>query len=614
MPDHLATNRYGLTDQQFKIVGEDIAMLRTRWGGLRVGLIALVLATPLRAADEGGSALARVPADAPIVIQVRGFDRTKDRLVAMVKNAVPDLAETVQSKLDEGLKEGLMGRELKGLVKDGSIFLAITEMPKPGEGEPAMALIIPVTNYKTFRDGLLKDDERKNLKADPAGYEITTVESRDLHFVDGKGYAVISPQKEVAAKFTKKQAGLDSKLDKDAARTLLESDVAVYVDMGAVNKEYGDQIKAARPLLEFAMQQAGGQMDKHTLEMMRAFANGAFQFVEDSRAFLVAGDFRPEGLALRLLAQVGSDTKINSYLKDSKPAALTDIAKLPSGQMGYYAAQFSPSIFKLYAPLVQGMIGEGEGKEAKALKDAMSQLADAGPQELIGDVSLPNQSVAIWKYKDPVKAAAATLKMFQAFESGGSFSSMPLKEKPVVKEAAQTFRDFKLHSVSLKWDFEKLADRTPAGGKEMAEAMKGMMGEGSNIWFGTDGKTYVQVTAKDWKAAQAHLDAFLSGTQAIGGQKAFADALKQLPAQTSMVALMDGPLYIQAIAQFMGPVLKGQGVPFEIPQMKAEKGKSYFGFALTLRPENGSADIWIPVTAVAEIRKMFGNMIPGGIQ
>src|SRR5262249_7335120 len=160
--------------------------------------------------------------------------------------------------------------------------------------------------------------------------------------------------------------------------------------------------------------------------------------------------------------------------------------------------------------------------------------------------------------------------------------------------------NFKFHSVQLKWDFEKLAERTPQGGKEMAEAMKKMMGEGSNIWFGTDGKTYVQVTAKDWKTAQAHLDAYLNGTNAVGGEKAFQEALKQLPAQTSMVSLMDGPQYLQVMAEFMGPFAEANGLPFKIPPMKAEKGKSFFGFALTLRPENGSADIWVPVTAISE--------------
>jgi hypothetical protein len=614
MPNQLAAQTYDFTGQQFKVVGEDEVMFQRRWWGMGAVLTAVVLATPLWAVDDSGSALARVPADAPIVVQVRGFERTKDRLVTLVKNAVPDQAAKIQARIEEGLKEGLMGRELKGLVKDGSIFIAFTEMPKPGDDEPALAVIVPVTDFKTFRDGLLKEDERKNLKTDKAGYAMTAIEGKDIYFVEGKGYAVLTPQKEVAVKFTKKPAGLDGKLNKLTAQKLLESDVALYVDMAAVNKEYGDQIKAARPLMEFAMQQAGGQIDKNTQEMMKAMLNGLFQFLEDSRGFLLAGEFRPEGLALHLLAEVGEDTKINAYLKDSKPAALTEVGKLPAGQMGYFAAQFSPTVFKIYALLMQGMIGDGDGKQGKALKEAMSQLAEAGPQELMGDFSMPTLSLQVWKYQSPDKAAAATLKMFQALESGESFGNMPLKEKPVVKEAAQTHRQFKLHSVQLKWDLDKFAEKYPQGGKEIVEAMKGMMGDGSNIWFGTDGKRYVQVTAKDWQAAQAHLDAFLDGTQTASGQKAFQEALKQLPAENTLVGLMDGPQYLKVIAEYMGPMLKGQGVPFEIPPLKADKGKSYFGFALTLRPQNGSADLWMPVTAIAEIRKMVGTLIPGGIQ
>src|SRR5438874_421396 len=60
-----------------------------------------------------------------------------------------------------------------------------------------------------------------------------------------RDHVVATPSKDVAADFAKTTPGLDGKMDKAQAARFLASDEGVYVDMEAVNKQYGDQIKAA---------------------------------------------------------------------------------------------------------------------------------------------------------------------------------------------------------------------------------------------------------------------------------------------------------------------------------------------------------------------------------
>ena len=57
--------------------------------------------------------------------QIHGVERTKERLVTLIKNAVPDYAPLVAAKVDEALKEALEDRKLQGLEKDGPIFVTL---------------------------------------------------------------------------------------------------------------------------------------------------------------------------------------------------------------------------------------------------------------------------------------------------------------------------------------------------------------------------------------------------------------------------------------------------------------------------------------------------------
>src|SRR5206468_13128688 len=113
------------------------SMKYTRWWA--AGLALLVLPW-VSLAQEPKSGLAQVPAGSPIVVQIHGLERTKNRLLTLVKNAVPDLAPTVPAAADSGLQQILKGRDLSGLAAEGPVFIVFTEIPKPGETPPAMAV------------------------------------------------------------------------------------------------------------------------------------------------------------------------------------------------------------------------------------------------------------------------------------------------------------------------------------------------------------------------------------------------------------------------------------------------------------------------------------------
>jgi hypothetical protein len=580
-------------------------MRNPRW--FAPGLAALLLAVPARAQD---SALAAIPAQSPIVLHVRGIERTKDRLLTTVKNALPDLGQQLQAHIEMGLQQALEGRELRGLPAEGPVFFAFTEMPKPGGDVPAVALVFRVTDAAAFRKGILTEDERKTLKRDPAGFEEVMLRNHAAYVIDRGGYITITPSKDVAVQFTKPRPGLNGKLSPDLARKLLEADVSLYVDTAAVNKEYGDQIQGGRQILELVMQQGDTGVNKGTMAMARQVLGGAFQAFADSRAFLLAFEFRPEGFAVHGGVQVGPDSKTNEFLKTVSPSELNEVGSLPAGQMAYTALRLGPALGKVLQPLLLGAVADPDSEQGKAIRQALEQIAAAGPRALLQAQSLGGEGILVGQYADPAKAAQANLALFRALKEGVNFNSIIIKQAEV-KPNAQKHRDFQLHHAQLVWDYEKMAEGQP-GGKEVAEAMKKMLGEGTEIWFGTNGKVYVQVAAKDWAKAQSYLDAYLAGKTTVGQAPAFAAARKQMPAQGTMLALYDVPQSARAASEILGAVFKGMGLgnPGQAPA--GGPGKPSFGGAIvTFQAGQASFDVWIPGAAVAEVRRQVEPLLRG---
>src|SRR5947209_3935060 len=145
---------------------------RAAWAAL-VAVLAAAPFAPAAPAPAPATPLAPVPADVLFAVQLRGFERSKDRLLAGVKAAMPDFADKAREQLEQVLKTALDGRELKGLSKDAPLFLVGTDNPfQIGTGKPPpIAFLLPVARYAEFRDGFLKEAERKDLKSDKAGYE-----------------------------------------------------------------------------------------------------------------------------------------------------------------------------------------------------------------------------------------------------------------------------------------------------------------------------------------------------------------------------------------------------------------------------------------------------------
>jgi len=604
-------------------------MKRSYWMKAAAAVFVLTAAAPLAwtgPIPAEKSSLSWIPADAPLVIHLNGVESLRDHVVAFLKNAVPDRAEMVQEQSEKMLKEGIAGRKLRGLAKDGPIFVVFTEMPKPGDNPPHLAIIAAVTNYADFRDNILSDAEKKGLKPGD-GYESTVSDgnNENVFFVDKKDYVVVTPLKEVAVAFTKKAAGLDGKISKQQAAKLLSSDLGVYLSMDVFNKEYANQIKSAHEATDEQLkklEETVGKAQKAQFELMKKMIGPIFQAVEDSKGALVTLEVRPGGVAVHQQSEVRAGSPTADLLKGSKQSAFTDLAKLPAGQVFYTGMEISPVFLKSLGSMMLGLTADPDSKGAKDMAAAFDAWSKTGATESIGAVSYPISGVYVMKAAEPEKAVAASIQMLKAMGAEGGFQNVYFKEKPTVKEKAEKYKDIDFTSIHMVFDLEKTMSAGGAGGKEMpeamkkqmAEGMKKLMGESLNSWIGTDGKEIVQVMAKDWKSAEKLLDQYFKGADTAGADKAFAAVRKELPPEATFLMQIDAVQYVAVILDFVKPLIEASAPPLAAKFPKPIKGTpAYLGVAVTLTPERGGFDFFVSSDAVKQIYQGYiSPLLPPG--
>ncbi len=588
-------------------------MKRSMWWGMGALLVLAAAGRPAGAAPAPAdrSSLAQVPATAPVVVYLRGAEGTKDRLVATLKAALPEVLPLIQPRLDELIKDGRDGRKLAGVPKDGPIFLVFTELPKPGDKPPRVAVVLAVNKYEEFRDNILKEDERKELKSNGEGVERTTLDnSKPIYFLDKKGYAVVTPNEEVANAFAKKQPGIDGKISRAQAARLVAGDVGVFVNLDTVGKEYADQIKQAKENIAAALDQAGQAVpgsQKSGIDLLKKMVGPVFQAVEDSQGLVLTVEFRPGGFALHVQTELRNGSTTSSRLEGIKLSPFKGLDRMPPGQAVYTALQAGGPVLESLGAAIAASAG-GDAKEAKAIGEAIEQLGKAGPGTRLDTSALPTSGLQVWHFEDPKKAVAAQLKIFQAAEAGSGLEGGTLKEKPVIKTSARKYGDFDFNSVEMAWDLDKMADQFAAGQavaeenkKKMVDALKDILGEKTTVWFGTDGKEVLQVTAADWTVAEKILDRYFKGNRTAGDADAFRDVRKELPAEATMVGMMDVVQYLAALVE-VGKPLVGGFFPLppnlRFPVKPDKESPTYVGAAVALTPERGTLDVFISAAAV----------------
>jgi len=560
--------------------------------------------------------LDQVPAQAPVVIHVRGHERTIGCIKKLAEAALGDLAAQATAGIDSGVSGILAGRELKALSPDASLFIVMTSLPEEDE-DPELAVVFKVTNYVQFRDGLLTDTEKKNLKANKNGYEDTTINEKPVFLLSRGEYAIVSFHEKAMKPFVEKKfESIAAKIGTPIRQKFLDNDLSVYVDAKQLNKQYGDKIAQFRQMFEQILQQAEmmSGLGKQMAATKKVYA-ALFQMVEDSEQFVAGASFEPDGLRLQAHTIVGEKSASNKVFASGESIKLSKLGVLPAGLMSYSSSAGGLELLKAVGMSMFGVGGpaptDDDDKNTEFSK-ALSELLALKLEGWFGAIDYPQPGIQIVRYSDNAKAAALSLKLYESIRENASLGGVPLKGKPIIQRDAAKANGFTFHHVQLAWDLAKFVEAFPEELRDvMKESLQKQMGDEMKLWFGTDGKQLLQVNAKDWTAASKIVQDYVEGKATLAKEAAFTSLQKKLPDEGSLLLLLNPAKMALMIAQSAGAALRGLPNAPPIGEPKIPDGPpSYIGLVAASQAKNGTLDVWVSAAAIKTMVEVIKPVIP----
>ena len=580
-------------------------MSRLLCGALLAGAAALML-VPVHAAAPGDSSsdLAVVPAGSAVVIHIKGLVGVKDRLLAYLDKAVPDQAAIAKGFIDQAFEEGIDGRKpFKGLAKNGPIFIILPELPKPDQEEPLVLAFLKAENLNTFVEGAFKKEERESMKKDGAITALETENGRKLFLAEHKGFAAISNDK---AQLKKALAATESmKIDEIQSAKLLASDIGLYVGLDRLAKDYAEQIKEGRKQIEDGIKQAEEQLPKEQREqfaIVKDLVGPIFQALEDSQGLAATIDFKAEAIVLGLDTALRIDSPTSKSLGGLKPGTNTVMAGLPGGQMMYMGSTNNASLLKAALPLLK----KASPDAAKAIEATIATLGNGAAASAVG---IPLVGLDIREATNPAEAAKAALAYVEN-SLASPIGKTPVKGKPKITADAATLSGIKFSKMVMEIDLESLTNQEglPEEMKAgMAKAMKGLLGDKITVWVGNDEKRVFQITAPTEQKAGELLKQVMDAKSIVGSSEGFKVVRSNLPADATLVALVDPVKYGSLIVNVLGDVMAGAlPIPPGLGTVKNPKS-TFFGASISLEPGRAGAQIALPAATVNELVNVFAK-------
>ena len=495
-----------------------------------------------------------VPAEADVVIHVRGVRAVRDDLLALIKAVNPAMTDQAGPGLDQAIEH------LKTMAGDRAVtdpFLTLVRAVPPQEPHaPPFAIVVKSTSYEGVL-GSLNGGKAQTLKHDPGGFDsFDGPNGMTIHAAKGPGTVAFGPDKTLIAAFAKPGAKTLGKLVSPGVRKeLFSGDLGLYVNVAALTGRYGEAIDQAKQGMLGALDQAGQQQPAMaaTMDMIKPMYAGLFDSVKEADAFALSLDFAADGVTIDGDLTVKADSKTAKSIAGAKSGDAAGLAKLPADAAYFFYMNLDAKTFESLQKAGLAMMSAG-GKATPEVEAALAKQREQGRIEAVTAMTIAKgmKGFNLYNVADPKAICDTTEAFLKAFKT--SDSPMNIYKDVTITHDAETYGGFKFIRMEMTLDPEKLAKLT-AGNPAQAAQMKAMFG-GDKItsWLGVGDKQMLQITAPSWDEAKAQLDAYQKGEGTLGASPAFAAARAKLPKDVNVLMLLIAQGILRQVAtQFGGP-------------------------------------------------------------
>lgn len=532
-------------------------------------LASLWLAAALGQAPDQSAWLKAIPADVAVVARVKALETVRDDILKMLDAMSSNAVALARPQLEQGLA---MMEAQSGKHSVQHPFYVLLSLPKDGP-IPGWAVLVESENYEAVVKSVSKKDDFKSAPKDG----LDTFDGSDgqtWYAAKGKGFVAFGPDQTILKAVANPKATLDEKIAGDVKKEFLAGDLGVYVNVAALQGQYGDQIDQAKQTFLGLLDNAGGQMDAKTVGMMKTLYAGMFDSVKDGDALAFSVDFTPSAFSLSGSATVKADSKAAKGLATAKSGPAEGFGKLPADGFMYSYMNPSPESFKAIAKLGTAYVSGG-GKSTAEMEKGQAMLAEAGGLEVYqamasGSGGMTGMAALAYSTpKDPAKAVEATTMTNTALKGAeGMFKDV------VVTPKVATYKGFVLNELKATYDLEKMTPPNAPGGPDAIRKLMG--GDTMTVWYGTDGKSMLSVSGKDLDEAKAKIDAFLTGDNSLSKIPPYDSLRRMLPANISGAILVNAQGLVKVVSETAGAMSgKALSIPADMPKETALFGGSF---------------------------------------
>ena len=534
-------------------------------------------------AQQAVSPLKAIPGDVAVVVRVKGFKATLDKVAALADAVEAGRGQMV--KLGGGaIGIGLKNHTMEGVDLAGDFYIAVFVEK---DAAPGIVFIVPGKDLPAMKEAL--------------GEEVTFTES-GKHGIYSEDEDLITDIKDQLK--SKEKDSFADEIDAKSLAAMNRGDVSVFVNVPALLEVYKDELAQAKMLIEGIKDQepptaTPGINIAALMGKLQVITEQLVQAVEDHEGITIALTVTDKDIVIEEFFKLDDESDSGKSLKSGTGSDMPLLNSLPADSLGYFAVQTDFTKMMAWSmDLVESII-EDE-KMLAAIKGSMAEMKTIKFNGMAGSFNMGKPTggvvnmVNLLSVDDPKKVRSLTQKyagVLKEFEANGTKTEMTYKAD--AEKVGTTSIDLMNSKITISDDAPNAEQQ-----RMMMKAMYGEEGTSTRTAYLKD--KIVQTTGGGKAAMEAALKSVEGASRVVSpGLQSVKTKLGTKPNFVGLIDIAGIAVKSLGLAKEFG----GENLPFNPDDIT--KGlslkPSYIGFGIEVQDAAISVKTVIPVEQIKSL-------------